>query len=73
MLDFYINEKSNKLDTTIEDEMNKYIFHYKIENNINKLLLEQDVNKEFNAINKKKLMNIISQLKDYNFTIKNIL
>jgi hypothetical protein len=53
--------------------MNKYIFHYKIENNINKLLLEQDVNKEFNAINKKKLMNIISQLKDYNFTIKNIL
>ncbi len=27
MLDFYINEKSNKLDTTIEDEMNKYIFN----------------------------------------------
>lgn len=71
MLDFYINEKSNKLDNNIEDEMNKYIFDSKIENKINNIIIGKRC-KAFNAINKEKIMDIIAELKDSNFTIKNI-
>ena len=71
MLDFYINEKSNKLDNNIEDEMNKYIFDSKIENKINNIIIGKR-SKAFNAINKEKIMDIIAELKDSNFTIKNI-
>ena len=55
----------------IEDEMNKYIFASKIENKINNIIFGQKC-KAFNAINKEKIMDIIAELKDSNFTIKNI-
>ena len=46
-------------------------FNSKIENKINKTIIGKRC-KAFNAINKEKLMDIISELKEPNFTIKNI-
>ena len=51
--------------------MNKYIFNCNIENKINDTIIGKRW-KAFNVINKEKLLDIIYELKDSNFIIKNI-
>ena len=66
VLYFYINEKLNKLD-----EINGCIFDSKNWKKNNDIIFGKRC-KVFNAINKEKIMYIITELKDSNFTIKNI-